>query len=61
VLLDAVGPDAIPALRKFIAGLAHAHTPSFIERAERVAANFTDAATRQARAGLIGGEERAGA
>jgi hypothetical protein len=61
VLLEAVGQDAMQALRIFIAGLAQARTRNLIVRAERVAANFADAATRQARTRLIGGNDRAGA
>ncbi|MCF3948270.1 hypothetical protein [Acidiphilium iwatense] len=46
-LIDRIGPNAMPALRVFAAGLATARTPELIARAGRIARNYADVARMQ--------------
>lgn len=47
--------QAREAVRVFAAGLAASRSPAMLARAQRVAANFADAAAREARSEALGG------
>lgn len=57
-VIERIGPNAMPALRVFAAGLAITRTPDLIARAERIARNYMYVARMQDHPGVQGSEGR---